>query len=142
MTRNTLSPNSKSTLRAATRLGAFACFLLVPSLASANSCANTAPSYTYTPVAKGGGQAAVMINAAPGCLWEVVSSSSWIRIASANHGYGSGVVVFQVLANPTRSTRRGMFGAPAVCGETIGGRSSNPAGCSRKFTITVDQYGY
>jgi hypothetical protein len=121
-------------------LAAMACLLFVPGLAHAASpCSNTYPSFSYTPVAKSGGTATVGITTAAGCLWEVTSNASWIRIVSANHGYGPGVIVFQVLPNPNRTTRRGTFGAPAVCGETIGGRSS--VVCAAKYTITIDQYG-
>jgi len=66
--------------------------------------------------------------------------ADYLRIVSANHGYGYGQVVFQVLPNPARTTRRGSFGAPSSCGSTIPGRSS--VVCTSKFSIVIDQYGY
>jgi hypothetical protein len=119
-------------------MAAMACLMLVPGLAHA-ACTNT-PSFTYDPVAKAGGTATLYITAPAGCLWEVQSNSSWIRILSANHGYGTGAVTFQVLANPTTVTRRGTFGAPDVCGATIGTRSGTACSAG-KYVVTIDQYG-
>jgi len=118
-------------------MAALACLMLVPGLAHA-ACPAT-PSFTYDPVAKAGGTATVWITTPAGCLWEVASGASWIRILSANHGYGTGAVTFQVLPNPNWTTRRGTFGAPSGCGSTIGGRST--VTCAAKYTITIDQYG-
>lgn len=111
--------------------------LFVPGFAHA-ACPAT-PSFTYDPVAKAGGVATVWINTPANCMWEVASGASWIRILTANHGYGAGAITFQVLPNPNRTTRRGTFGAPASCGDTIGARSS--VNCAAKYTVTVDQYG-
>jgi hypothetical protein len=111
--------------------------MLIPGVANAANCAVT-PSFTYTPVVKTGGQAVVGINTAPGCLWEVVSNTAWIKIVSANRGYGSGSVVFQVLPNTTGRVRRGSFGAPTVC-DALPSRSSTV--CTSRFTVTVDENG-
>ena len=119
-------------------MAALACLMLIPGLAHA-ACTNT-PSFTYDPVAKAGGTATVWITAPAGCLWEVTSQASWIRILSANHGYGTGAVTFQVLYNPGTTTRRGYFGAPASCGTTIGGRNSTVCSAG-KYSVTIDQYG-
>jgi len=122
-----------------TGLAALACLLLIPGFAqAAGSCASITPSFSYTPVARTGGQATVGITTPPGCLWVVESHSPWIRIVSANRGYGNGVVVFQVLANPTARTRRGSFGEETRCVEPyLPTRSS--ISC-KGFTVTVDQY--
>src|ERR1039457_1519813 len=59
-------------------MAALACLMLIPGLAHA-ACTNT-PSFPYAPVAKAGGTATVWITAPAGCLWEVTSQASWIRI--------------------------------------------------------------
>src|SRR6266567_6518652 len=102
-------------------MAALACLMLVPGLAHA-ACPTT-PSFTYDTVAKAGGTATLWITAPANCLWEVTSHSAWIRILSASHGYGTGAVTFQVLYNTGTTTRRGYFGAPQTCGDTIGTRN-------------------
>ena len=119
-------------------MAALACLMLIPG--RAHAACTTTPSFSYDPVAKAGGTATVWITAPAGCLWEVKSYSSWIRILSANHGYGTGAVTIQVLYNPSATTRRGSFGAPETCGDTIGTR--NVTVCSAvKYAVTIDQYG-
>lgn len=126
-------------LRNWTGRAVLASLLLIPGLAhAANSCLNITPSFSYTPVVAAGGQATLGISAPPGCLWEVVTHSAWIRIVTVNHGYGPGAVVFQVLPNPTGRPRRGSFGSPEVLLNPLPGRSS--PGYFSKFTVTVDQH--
>ena len=68
----------------------------------------------------------------------VESHSPWIRIVSANRGYGNGVVVFQVLANPTARTRRGSFGELTRCVEPY--LPTRSLTSCKGFEVTVDQY--
>jgi len=125
-------------LRNSLSQAALACLLFIPGLAHAN-CTSISPSFGYTTVAKAGGQATVGISIAAGCSWQVTSNVSWIRIVSANRGVGPGAVVFQVLPNPNRTTRRGTFGAPTMCDGGSFGRTA--VVCPARFTVTIDQYG-
>jgi len=81
-------------------LAGLACILLIPEFAqAADTCLNIKPSFTYNPVVSAGGLSTLGVSAQAGCFWEVLSQPKWIRIVSADRGYGSGSVVFQVLSN-------------------------------------------
>ena len=113
--------------------------MLIPGTAyAANACGMT-PSFTYTPVAKAGGQVTLSINAAPDCQWRIVSRVAWIKILSPNSGSGDGAVILRVLPNPTNYIRRGTVGAPTVCDDATFIRSSTA--CASRFTITIDENG-
>ena len=126
-------------------LAVLACLMLVPGLAHAacpittsivGNAAGAPPDYGV--VQQAGNTIYVAVTTPAGCLWEAQSRVAWMRIVSANHGYGPGTIAVQVLPNPTSAVRRGTFGAPATCGETIGGRSS--VTCAARYTVTIDQY--
>jgi hypothetical protein len=126
-------------------LAVLACLMLVPGLANAacpitTSILGNAPGAptNYGVVQQAGNTVYVTVSTPAGCLWEAQSHVAWMRIVSANHGYGSGTIAVQVLPNPSSAVRRGTFGAPAACGETIAGRSS--VTCAASYTITIDQY--
>src|SRR5215467_7229882 len=120
-------------------LAAAAGLMLIPRAAdAANACAMT-PSFTYTPVAKTGGQVTLSINAAPDCQWRIVSRVAWIKILSPNSGSGDGAVLLRVLPNPTNYIRRGTVGAPAACEDNTSVRASTA--CASKFTVTIDENG-
>src|SRR5260370_39555062 len=75
-----------------------ACMLLIPGFGRAETCLNIRPTFTYAPVVSAGRQSTLGISAQAGCFWEVLSQPKWIKIVSANRGYGSGSV--EVLGPP------------------------------------------
>src|SRR5260370_18905216 len=91
-----------------------ACMLLIPGLGSAETCLNIRPTFTYAPVVSAGRQSTLGISAQAGCFWEGLSQPKWIKIVSANRGYGSGSAEFQVLPN--------LMGGPAAGFLRVGGR--------------------
>jgi carboxypeptidase T len=68
---------------------------------------------SFTPgnlvVVPGGGDGAINIMATTSCLWTAVSKVSWITISSSPSGFGSATVSFQVAANPSSNTRKGVI---------------------------------
>jgi serine protease AprX len=67
-------------------------------------------TYELTPTAQtfqaAGGTGSVSVAGDAGCVWNVQSSASWVRITSDNSGVGAGVVTFTVDANATGSGRK------------------------------------
>ena len=52
-----------------------------------------------------GGTGNVTVNTSSGCAWSATSSASWLTVVSGGSGSGTGVVVFEVAANPTGQAR-------------------------------------
>jgi hypothetical protein len=61
-------------------------------------------SQTFGP---GGGTGSVAVTAPAGCLWNAVSSDSWIHVTSGAAGSASGTVAYAVDQNPSQSPRAG-----------------------------------
>jgi hypothetical protein len=97
--------NSKNRIR----LAGLACILLIPAFAQADTCLNLRPSFTYAPVVSAGAQSTLRVSAQAGCFWELLSQPEWIKIVSANRGYGSGSVAFQVQPNQTGASSPGFL---------------------------------
>src|SRR5205085_8042410 len=68
---------------------------------------------SFTPgnlvVVPAGGEGTINITATTSCLWTAVSKVSWITISSSPSGFGSATVSFQVAANPSSNTRKGVI---------------------------------
>jgi hypothetical protein len=124
---------------------AIASLLLIPGLAHATDlCSSLTPSYTYTPVAAGGGYGSVSVSAPGACTWHVESHNpGFITITSAAIVSGSGTVSFYVAPNPNKTVRRGTFGTIGVQYYTpIPGRSTPvPTASSASFVVTLDEAG-
>jgi hypothetical protein len=84
-------------------------------------------SPTAAAVPSGGGSVPVAVNATDGCGWSAASTASWITIASAASGTGSGSVSLTVAANTGGASRTGTV---TIAGNTVTVSQSAPASCT------------
>jgi subtilisin family serine protease len=72
-----------------------------------------------------GGSGAVTVTAAAGCAWTAMSNAGFIAITAGASGAGSGMVSFDVAANPSSSSRSGTM---TIAGQTFTVTQSGASG--------------
>ncbi|HEY9232238.1 MAG TPA: BACON domain-containing carbohydrate-binding protein, partial [Blastocatellia bacterium] len=100
--------------------------LAIVQAGSAQSACVFQLSATATHYDSAGGDTTIQLTAAKQCVWEAVSSVSWVRVTSPTVGSGTATITIHVDANPSQSGRATTL---RIAGQAFRVKQAGCAGC-------------